>query len=326
MANTNAKKTLIIAIAIITLLVVSLFIHFNTNKNTPTFTKGIASISKINDALIAQQTLLANKQGLLKKSALKPLIKTINDKTNTLESRHQACAEYRNTLTISIIPEIYTITASPVLMTCRMVTNRIRPEPALFKSYIETRFLLKSVGWREVIKRIENGEISIDITLKKYAPKMNLLYMFVGSGVTDIEAYENLINYGVELNAMHIELAMSYKQQGLIEWFYQQNLMPLESDMLQNPITLAAEYGNIAAMQYFVEQGINTTDSVGRDAITTLLNSRVMMMSQKNSDNPLPAIIDIINNSAFPVTNEHLSLAQDKQLSSDIIEAINRRL
>lgn len=141
--------------------------------------------------------------------------------------------------------------AHKILLKCRILRNKYGMTEEKLAKWMQVKETLKTQGWQFILEKVRSGEIPIDISLQEGEPKHNLHALFVANKVTDISAYESLLEMGLELNSKVLFLALSRQNENVINIYKKSAQFYEADDMLSNSITQAASAGSLKYMSEF---------------------------------------------------------------------------
>ena len=176
---------------------------------------------------------------------------------------------------------------------------------------------LTTQGWQFILETVRSGEIPIDISLQDGEPKHNLHALFVANKVTDIAAYESLLEMGLELNSKVLFLALTRQNENVINIYKNSPQFYEADDMLSNSITQAASAGSLKYMSEFLDFGLPYYDSGNREPLTVYLSKSAFRTSPKD-------LAHFIRKHNIPINNKHLAAAHNGNAHEEIIKILKQ--
>lgn len=254
---------------------------------------------------------------LIENHSLYSLINIVKNPNFSLEYQLDACDKL--SLAQKLEPFMHTIMAN-TLLTCRSKKNSYGVTHNSIEEKVAVYNDIKSKGWQSVIDKIQSGELSLSRDLQaEKKPMHNLLSTFAAAGVEDIEAYEALVAFGVEPNAIFLSDILLNNDYKLLNFYEKHADIYAVNDMQRNIVFSAAAFGDLNAMGYFLDKGVPYQDKLGRDPLAFHLSRFGMQVNAKQLN-------EFVKKYDIKLNRRHLKAAYEIQASTELIQLIKSKI
>ncbi|MGX9460639.1 hypothetical protein ACWXWU_05270 [Shewanella sp. A14] len=188
---------------------------------------------------------------------------------------------------------------------CRLVRNRYGISAERLEKWKEVRQIIRNDGWEVLIKGIELGLYSVDISLQEGEPRHDLFVAFAAEGIQDIEAYNALSNLGLKPNIKLLSVGLANNNLKILDYYTQNADLFAVDDMGYNVFYTAAIFGagQLDSMQYMLDLGVAYQDKLGRDALAEVITRHGVRVNTEQ-------FLTFIDNNQLPVNPQLLQAAK----------------
>lgn len=204
------------------------------------------------------------------------LITAINNSDIDSSTGYEQCLQLQKMLNEELLTHP---SLNKTLIQCRAIRNRNGISDERIKAWNEIRALVRTEGWQSLIEKIKAGEIPIDVALQDGVPKHDLFTLLAGESITDIKAYESLIQLGLSPSSKALNVALIRKNKTAIAAYEKYANLYAVNDLLQNVVYQSATYGSLADMDRYINMGISYEDVLNRDPLQKHLSIKAYRVS-----------------------------------------------
>lgn len=317
-------KRSFIWISIISIVVAVTMLYIPTSGNN-TFQNSKTPARNTDKVLIVSNPVLLDKpnetetkrKNLIENHPLFYLIEIVNNPNSDKNYQLSACEKLSSS--VNLDPYIHPIMVK-TLNLCRSKKNSFGVSEQRINEKLSIQNTIKSQGWEVIINQIKSGELSASSGLQSTTrPMHNLLSTFVVAGATDIEAYEALIEFGIEPNAIFLSSIMMEKNYELLSFYEKHADIFSLNDMQRNIVFSAAAFGDLDMMEHFLDKGVSYKDELDRDPLLFHLNRFGIRIDANRLD-------QFVEKFDVELTKHHLDAAYKLNASTEFTQLIKKHM